>query len=292
MEWFHRNIGRLLGLVYTIPAIYFIYKGKIHKKNALKAVGLGSLIGAQGLVGWFMVSSGLNQELAEIPGAVPRVSQYRLTMHLGMAYLLYTMFFLYGSKTVKLNRLVNGKIKNIDKLREIINRPEVRKFEVGVKHLTKFGIVVCLSGGMVAGLDAGLVYNEFPLMGGRLLPPFEEYWSNIYAENIFGQVQGMWHNLFENPTTVQMVHRTMAMSMCFGVSYIWWVGRRLKLNLANRVMLNSVFFFMLTQVGLGIGTLVNYVPLAWASAHQANSVLLVASLLGLSNTLKKLPKVV
>ncbi|OMJ16732.1 Cytochrome c oxidase assembly protein COX15-like protein [Smittium culicis] len=291
MEWFHRNIGRLLGLVYIIPAVYFISKGAIHKKNIAKVLGLGSLIGLQGAIGWYMVSSGLNQNFHDVEEAIPRVSQYRLTTHLGTAYLLYILFSMYGFKTVRLNRILNGSIKNLEQIRETLNRVDVKKFQKGVSHVARFALLTCLSGGMVAGLDAGLVYNEFPLMGGRVLPAIEEFWSDNYTKDIFGNAQSKIFNLFENPTTVQMVHRTMAMTTFFAVSYLWYIGKGLRLNRANKFLVNFSFLLGLTQVGLGIGTLVNYVPISWASAHQANSVILVATMFGLSNSLKAMPKI-
>ncbi|OLY78103.1 Cytochrome c oxidase assembly protein COX15-like protein [Smittium mucronatum] len=292
MEWFHRNIGRLLGVMYIVPAIYFISKGSIHKKNIIKVLGLGSLIGLQGTIGWDMVSSGVNEKFNDVDEAIPRVSQYRLTTHLGAAYLLYILFSMYGFKTVRLNRILNGKIKNLDQIRQTLDRIDVQKFRKATSHVSKFALLTCLSGGMVAGLDAGLVYNEFPLMGGRILPPKSEYWSDNYATDIFGNAQSKIYNLFENPTTVQMIHRTMAITTCFAVSYLWYIGRGLGLNRANRFLVNMSFIVGLTQVGLGIGTLVNYVPVSWASAHQANSVILVATLFGLTNSLKAIPKIV
>ncbi|PVV04705.1 hypothetical protein BB560_000784 [Smittium megazygosporum] len=292
MEWFHRNIGRLLGLVYAIPAAYFIAKGKVHKRNILKILGLGGLIGMQGAVGWFMVASGLNKDLGEKTGTIPRVSQYRLTMHLAMAYILYVSFYLYGRKTIRLNKLLSGKMKNAEQMREILSQSRLKIYRHGSVQLAIMAFVTCLSGAMVAGLDAGLIYNEFPLMGGGLLPKREEYWNEEYALDMYGNSQGMWYNLLENPTTVQIVHRALAMFMCFGISYGWWVGRGIRMNRGSRVLMHTVFALGMTQIGLGIGTLVNYVPLSWASVHQGNSVLLLASLVAFASSLKKLPRVV
>ena len=92
MEWFHRNIGRLIGVVFCLPAIYFIKKGYIARGNIGKVGGLGVLLLGQGAMGWYMVSSGLRKELGEIPHAVPRVSHYRLAAHLALAYAFFAGF--------------------------------------------------------------------------------------------------------------------------------------------------------------------------------------------------------
>ncbi|KAJ1838394.1 Cytochrome c oxidase assembly protein cox15 [Coemansia sp. RSA 2703] len=138
---------------------------------------------------------------------------------------------------------------------------------------------------MVAGLDAGLIYNEFPTMGLGLTPPLTELWNAFYAR---GNPGDMWRNLTENPTTVQLEHRILAMTTFFTLSALWWQGRRLPLPRAARVMLHTMYGFAWLQVALGISTLVNFVPIAYASAHQANSVLLLASSLGLYHTLRPL----
>ncbi|KAJ2157492.1 Cytochrome c oxidase assembly protein cox15 [Coemansia sp. RSA 552] len=288
MEWFHRNIGRLFGVVYLLPAAYFVAKGKVTRRGALKIGGLGVLLLGQGAMGWYMVASGLEKGLAETPDAVPRVSQYRLTSHLSLAYLLYAGLSLYGWNVFRANRLARNKIANPEALRSLLLKPEIRSFRRKMTAATLLVGTTCLSGAMVAGLDAGLIYNEFPMMGLGITPPLAELWNKYFAR---GDPDAMWRNLTENPATVQLEHRGLAMTTFFVLSALWWRGRHLPLPRMSRAALHLMYGLAWTQVGLGISTLVNFVPIAYASAHQANSVLLLASSLGLLHTLRPLPRI-
>ncbi|KAJ1719761.1 Cytochrome c oxidase assembly protein cox15 [Coemansia erecta] len=285
MEWFHRNIGRLFGVVYLLPAAYFVSKGLVTRAGVAKIGGLGLLLLGQGAMGWYMVASGLEKELGERPDAVPRVSQYRLTSHLSLAYLLYAGLSLYGWNVFRANRLARNKVANAEALRALLLKPTIVSFRRKITAATLLVGTTCLSGAMVAGLDAGLIYNEFPMMGLGPVPPLTELWNAFYAR---GNPDDMWRNLSENPTTVQLEHRVLAMTTFFTLSALWWQGRRLPLPRAARVMLHTMYGFAWLQVALGISTLVNFVPIAYASAHQANSVLLLASALGLYHTLRPL----
>ncbi|KAJ2720805.1 Cytochrome c oxidase assembly protein cox15 [Coemansia sp. Benny D115] len=285
MEWFHRNIGRLFGVVYLLPTAYFISKRMVTGAGAAKLGGLGLLLLGQGAMGWYMVSSGLEKELGERPDAVPRVSQYRLTAHLSLAYLLYAGLSLYGWGVIRANRLVRGKIAKPEALHNLLLTPTIQSFRRRITASTLLVGATCLSGAMVAGLDAGLIYNEFPTMGHGLTPPLNELWNPFFAR---GDPTAMWRNLTENPATVQLAHRIVAMTTFFTLSALWWQGRRLPLPRAARAMLYSMYGLAWMQVALGISTLVNFVPIAYASAHQANSVLLLAASLGLYHTLRPL----
>ncbi|KAJ1645380.1 Cytochrome c oxidase assembly protein cox15 [Coemansia erecta] len=286
MEWFHRNIGRLFGIVYLVPAAYFVSKGMVTRSGIAKIGGLGLLLLGQGAMGWYMVASGLEKELGERPDAVPRVSQYRLTSHLSLAYLLYAGLSLYGWNVFRANRLARNKVANPEALRALMLKPNIVSFRRKITAATLLVGTTCLSGAMVAGLDAGLYYNEFPTMGQGLTPPLIDLWNTFYARG--KPDTDMWRNLTENPVTVQLEHRILAMTTFFILSALWWQGRRLPLPRAARVMLHTMYGFAWLQVALGISTLVNFVPVAYASAHQANSVLLLASALGLYHTLRPL----
>ncbi|KAJ2709652.1 Cytochrome c oxidase assembly protein cox15 [Coemansia spiralis] len=288
MEWFHRNVGRLFGVVYLVPAAYFVSKGMVTRAGAAKLGGLGLLLLGQGAMGWYMVSSGLDKELAERPDAVPRVSQYRLTAHLSLAYLLYAGLSLYGWSVLRTARLAQGRVPNADTLRAQLLRPETAAFRRRIAAATLLVGTTCLSGAMVAGLDAGLIYNEFPLMGSGLTPPLSELWSPFYAR---GDPSAMWRNLTENPATVQLAHRALAMTTFFTLSALWWRARGLPLPRSSRLMVHAMYGLTWLQVALGISTLVNGVPIANASAHQANSVLLLAAALRLYHTLRPLPRI-
>ncbi|KAJ2785665.1 Cytochrome c oxidase assembly protein cox15 [Coemansia javaensis] len=286
MEWFHRNIGRLFGVVYLVPAAYFVSKGKVTRAGAAKIGGLGLLLLGQGAMGWYMVSSGLDKELAERPDAVPRVSQYRLASHLSLAYLLYAGLSLYGWNVLRANRLAKNKVADADALRALLLKPQTAALRRRITAATLLVGTTCLSGAMVAGLDAGLIYNEFPTMGAGITPPLAELWNPFYAR---GDPAAMWRNLTENPATVQLVHRTLAMTTFFALSALWWRARRQPLPRASRATLHLMYGLAWLQVALGITTLVDFVPIANASAHQANSVLLLAAALRLYHTLHPLP---
>ncbi|KAJ1963005.1 Cytochrome c oxidase assembly protein cox15 [Dipsacomyces acuminosporus] len=288
MEWFHRNIGRLFGVVYLLPAAYFVSRGMVTRKGMAKIGGLGLLLLGQGAMGWYMVASGLEKELGERPDAVPRVSQYRLTSHLTLAYLLYAGLSLYGWNVFRANRLLKSKITTAEALRTLQLKPKITSFRRKIAAATLLVGATCLSGAMVAGLDAGLIYNEFPMMGLGITPPLAELWNTAFAR---GDPSAMWRNLTENPATVQLEHRGMAMTTFFVLSALWWQGRKLPLPRASRVVLHAMYGLAWVQVALGIGTLVNFVPIAYASAHQANSVLLLATALGLYHTLRPLPRI-
>ncbi|KAJ2384885.1 Cytochrome c oxidase assembly protein cox15, partial [Coemansia sp. RSA 2559] len=276
MEWFHRNVGRLFGVVYLLPMAYFMSKGMVTRAGKAKLLGLGFLLLGQGAMGWYMVSSGLERELGERPDAVPRVSQYRLTSHLSLAYLLYAGLSLYGWSVIRANRLARGKIANPDALRALLLKPAIVSFRRKTAAATLLVGATCLSGAMVAGLDAGLIYNEFPTMGLGITPPLSELWDTFYAR---GNPSAMWRNLTENPSTVQLEHRAFAMTTFFTLSALWWHGRALPLPRAARATMHLMYSLAWLQVALGITTLVDFVPIANASAHQANSVLLLASAL-------------
>ncbi|KAJ1920391.1 Cytochrome c oxidase assembly protein cox15 [Mycoemilia scoparia] len=292
MEWFHRNIGRLIGLVFGLPAIYFIRKGYISRGNIGKTVGLGVLLLGQGAMGWYMVSSGLKKELEEVPHAVPRVSHYRLAAHLGLAYLFFAGLCLHGWSTLRMNRLVKGKIKNAEAINKLLLDPSVRSFNRKVIAATCLVLLTSLSGAFVAGLDAGLIYNTFPHMGDNIVPPTSELWHPLFSRDLAGNPQSMWFNIIENPTTVQLNHRVLAISTFFIISALWWKSRSLKLNPASRRLCHALMAAVSMQVGLGIATLVDLVPISLASAHQANSVGLLTAALGLIHALRPLPRMV
>lgn len=231
MEWGHRILGRVLGLVFVGPLVYFAIRKKIPRSLTLRLTGLATLIGAQGALGWYMVKSGLEDSLMETPGAVPRVSQYRLAAHLGMAFLLYVGMFWTGMAVIKDWKFAKGTSwGDVNSIENVFNNPLVKSFKrqsfllTGLVFLTalsgKPGNFHCIHlitkpfpflGAFVAGLDAGLLYNEFPLMGGRLIPPTDELLSPNYAKNP-DKSDKWWRNIFENPTTVQFDHRVLVRS--------------------------------------------------------------------------------
>jgi cytochrome c oxidase assembly protein subunit 15 len=168
----------------------------------LLAIGLG--IGAQGALGWFMVKSGLDEQIVT-DKAVPRVSQYRLAAHLGAALTLYMGMV---STAIGLRQHVKGvnALRRGETLPTLLRTPALGRFK-GIVHLA-YGMVffTAVSGAFVAGLDAGLVYNEFPTMGGRLVPPTDELLDRRYAQRA-DKGDTWWRNMLENPVTAQFDHR-------------------------------------------------------------------------------------
>ncbi|KAG6849223.1 hypothetical protein H0H93_010345 [Arthromyces matolae] len=294
MEWSHRLLGRLLGVAFVGPLVYFGLRRKISRPQFAQLLGLGTLIGAQGALGWYMVQSGLDEKLMEEPGAVPRVSQYRLAAHLGMALALYAGMFATGLAIIKDWKFSRGSpsippdvVKNDLRLFDQVGLKKVRR---GAWAVTGLVFLTALSGAFVAGLDAGLLYNEFPLMGGRLAPPADELFSSSYAKNTDGS-DLWWRNIFENPTTVQFDHRVLATTTYFSTFALWLYSRRPvfvnSLPPLTRTAMTAAFAMANVQVLLGISTLLYLVPVPLAAAHQAGSVLLLSAMLHVLATLRR-----
>ncbi|KAK7470956.1 Cytochrome c oxidase assembly protein cox15 [Stygiomarasmius scandens] len=290
MEWGHRVLGRLIGVVFVAPLAYFAVKKRISGSLAAKLGGLALLIGAQGALGWYMVKSGLDDKLMETPGAVPRVSQYRLAAHLGMAFLLYAGMFGTGLATIKEWKFANGGNwmgLSSSAFGEALSKLPVRAFKARAWTLTGLVFLTALSGAFVAGLDAGLLYNEFPLMGGRLAPPRDELMSPAYAQKPDGSDK--WRNIFENPTTVQFDHRVLAITTYLGTTLLFLRARALRQVLPPlTVRATTVAFAMVNvQLALGISTLLYLVPVPLAAAHQAGSVAVLSAMIHVLLTLRR-----
>ena len=149
MEWAHRVLGRIIGVVFVGPLAYFAIRKKIQKDLVLRFTAFATLIGAQGALGWYMVKSGLQDSLMETPGTVPRVSQYRLAAHLGMAFLLYFGMFWSGMAVIKDWKFAHGapwsgyKGNDIDK---VMNNPLVRSFKRQATVVAGLVLLTAMSG--------------------------------------------------------------------------------------------------------------------------------------------------
>ena len=242
LEFFHRFWGRVIGIFFLVPFLYFFLKGKLEPGLTPKLLLMFILGGAQGFLGWFMVKSGLIDQ--------PSVSQYRLTAHLGFAILIYVLMF-----WVALNQLRN-------RSQGIL---QVRK---GLQRLTAVTVIwVCLTmlaGALVAGLDAGLIHNSFPMMDGRFFPKDLFHLSPVFL------------NFFENLTTVQFNHRLMAKVLIVLVAFLWWQAHKQITPTSARWPFDVFAVLLVIQFGLGIATLLLVVPVSLAAAHQAVAFLLLA----------------
>ncbi|XP_067276986.1 cytochrome c oxidase assembly protein COX15 homolog isoform X1 [Pseudorasbora parva] len=249
MEWGHRMWGRLVGLAYILPAAYFWRRGYFRRSMKARVLGLCGFVVFQGLLGWYMVKSGLEEKPESHD--VPRVSQYRLAAHLGSALLLYC-----ASLWTALTLLLPA--NQIPDSRHLVHLRRVAKVTGGLVFLT------ALSGAFVAGLDAGLVYNSFPKMGERWIPDDLLAFSPTVK------------NAFENPTTVQFDHRILGISSLTAITGLYLYSRRTHLPRRAKVAIGCLTAMAYTQVLLGISTLLLYVPTPLAATHQSGSVALLS----------------
>lgn len=279
MEWAHRIWGRFVGLSFLVPSIYFIARRKVSAPMAGKMIGIAGLIGFQGFLGWWMVKSGLKDDLFA-PGSQPRVSQYRLTAHLGTAFICYTAMLWNGLSILRAHKLLKDPTM-AEKTLSILRSPELKIFRRSVAGLAALVFCTAMSGGIVAGLDAGLIYNEFPKMGLGLTPPKSELFSDFYSHTADNS-DLWWRNMLENPSLVQLDHRILATTTFTSIMALWAYTKfsptlRKMLPSAAKKGMHGVVGFVCLQVALGISTLIYLVPLPLASAHQAGSLALLTS---------------
>ncbi|KAA0717547.1 Cytochrome c oxidase assembly protein COX15 -like protein [Triplophysa tibetana] len=263
MEWGHRMWGRLVGLAYIIPTAYFWSRGYFTRSMKTRVLGLCGFVFFQGLLGWYMVKSGLEEKQG--PSDIPRVSQYRLSAHLGSALLLYSASLWTG-----LTLLLPA-----NKLPESRRLLQLRRFAKGTGALV---FLTALSGAFVAGLDAGLVYNSFPKMGERWIP------DDLLA------FSPTLRNVFENPTTVQFDHRYLGITTLTAITGLYLFSRRMFLPRRTRIAIGCLTAMAYTQVVLGISTLLFYVPTSLAATHQSGSVALLTFAIFVLAELRKVVK--
>ncbi|MDE0780464.1 MAG: COX15/CtaA family protein [Alphaproteobacteria bacterium] len=237
-EYFHRLWGRIIGLVFFLPFLWFLVRGRVRGALAVKLLGIFILGGAQGALGWYMVKSGLVD--------IPEVSQYRLTAHLSLAFLIYALLVWTGLSLVYPKRLSIG---------------DGRHRQTRQLALIALGLVAItvVSGAFVAGTDAGFIFNTFPLMEGRLLPP--GYFETLSAP-------------FEDHGTIQFNHRLIAFTSFALIVWVWWHSRWLALIPRARRAANILLAAAFLQVGLGVSTLLLVVPVHLAACHQAGAMIL------------------
>lgn len=252
-EYAHRVLGRSIGIVFLLPFLFFLITRRVDRALSPKLIAMFVLGGLQGLLGWYMVKSGLINE--------PHVSQYRLTAHLGLAVAIY--FYMFW---VALDLLY----PTTDERTKYANRKLT-----GFSLLVSFSIFfTILSGGFVAGTRAGFAYNTFPLMGGQWIP------DGLLS------LSPAWRNFFENVTTVQFDHRVLAMLLCAMVFVLWGVLARSEQVPRVRTGGHLLLAAMAMQIALGISTLLLHVPVTLATAHQAGAIVLFTASVFLSHQLR------
>ena len=260
-EYAHRLLGRALGLVFLVPFLYFFIRGKIERSLVPRLVLVFIIGGLQGLLGWYMVKSGLIDN--------PHVSQYRLAAHLTVAVAVYG-YMLW----VALDLLVRPSSATAG-IRATTGAPKLKQVAVFVISLI---LVTMISGAFVAGLKAGLAYNTFPKMGDAWVP------AGLFV------LDPLYRNFFENIVTVQFQHRVLAGLVLASVLVFWFLVKRHAFSQSTRFGSHVLLASALSQIGLGIGTLLLYVPTPLAAAHQANALLLLTVALGTHHTLRTNPQ--
>lgn len=261
MEYAHRMWGRMVGAVFYLPAAYFWYKGYFNKGLKIRVGVFGALIMCQGLLGWYMVKSGLDEEKIS-KTEIPRVSQYRLAAHLSLAFLLYA-----GLVWCALCQFIPRP--------KYVMTPQLRKIRMFAHTCKGFIGFTAVSGAFVAGLDAGLVYNSFPKMADQWIP------TDLFA------LEPKWKNFFENPTTTQFVHRILGTTTVSSIAILFLLARPLTLPGRAHMALNCLLGLSVAQVSLGIATLLYYVPTHLAASHQAGALSLLTAGVWLTNELRK-----
>jgi cytochrome c oxidase assembly protein subunit 15 len=251
-EWFHRFIGRIIGLVFIVPFVYFLIKKKLNRSTIKKCFVLLFMGGFQGFLGWFMVRSGLIDN--------PDVSHFRLSLHLTFAFITfaYTLW-------VALDLIY----------------PHHNPVQAELRKIARYALAILLLqiiyGGFVAGLNAGLIHNHWPLMSD----------GQFIHDSVFIEQPSLFLNLIEGKSGVQFVHRTLAYVVVFFIGWLFVKSKKSMLLKDQKKGINGLLFLVLVQFALGVFTLLLSVPLWLGLAHQINAFFLLATM---TYTLHRLSK--
>ena len=249
LEYLHRLLGRIVGIVFLLPFLWFLRARRIDRRTAWRLAAILCLGAAQGAVGWWMVRSGLVDR--------PDVSHYRLAVHLGLAVVILGLL-LWAALTA----LFGG-------------GPARRRHHRGAAACLAAVFATILSGALVAGLDAGFAYNTFPTMNSMWIP-----------EGMLAMTP--WHaNLAENPVTVQFGHRWLAVATAAAVLLLWWRERSRARGGFARTALGAAAAVVPLQAALGVATVVFVVPAPLAAAHQAGAMILFGAMVAAAFALRR-----
>jgi cytochrome c oxidase assembly protein subunit 15 len=271
-EYFHRLLGRAIGVVFLVPLVWFAVQRRVSVALAWKLAAIFGLGGLQGALGWYMVKSGLVDD--------PRVSQFRLTAHLGLALAIFAAMFRVGLSLIRPAASRGGSALTARPSRSALRYSpsglpvELVPLRRASTALAWLVFAMALTGGLVAGIRAGFAYNTFPLMHGHVVPP----------EILM--LEPWWRNFFYNMATVQFDHRVLAWVLAFTVPAFWWrVRAKPEASRAVRAAADAMLAALVVQIALGIATLVNVVPISLAALHQAGAVVLFAAALNAAHAL-------
>lgn len=242
-EYIHRVLGRLLGIVFIIPFLYFLFKKQLSKPTIKKSIILLFLGGFQGFLGWYMVKSGLIDR--------PSVSHYRLAMHLTTAFITFAYTFWVA----------------LD-----LWYPVKKEINLHIRNIIRFGMVILLLqiiwGAFVAGLDAGWIHNFWPLMND----------GELMHETVTTEQVPVWKNFVEGKSGVQFVHRYMAYAVVAIILFIWYETRKVQRTLPQRNGITILLLLVLVQFALGVFTLILQVPVILGVLHQVTAFFLLAAM--------------
>ena len=259
-EYFHRLWGRLIGIAFLIPFIYFLVKKKFKPEMSKKLIVLFALGALQGVIGWFMVKSGLQDR--------PSVSHYRLATHLIMALILYSylLYLAFGMTRFSHKFQINTHSKSALKISNII---------IVIIFFQLF------YGALMAGLKAGLNYPTYPTMNGQWIP--DELWA----------LEGFFTNLFSNKATVQFIHRIVPIVLGFSLVALVIHKKKHKKyyysSTLNKYTAAALIIYA-AQFALGIITVINckgYIPVFWGVAHQMGALVLLTACLIINFRIRK-----
>jgi cytochrome c oxidase assembly protein subunit 15 len=239
-EWAHRLLGRLLGIVFLVPFLWFTLRGQIPWRLMWRCLVLFALGGLQGLIGWWMVASGLEVRTSVAPE--------RLAIHLGAALILFIALVWTGLEA---------------QARDAQARPP-RPWTWFAGGLVGLAYLQCLLGALTAGDQAGLIYNDWPLMNGKFLAPVD--WKD-----------GVFHTFLHDQALVQFDHRIGAYLLLIAVTGYLVFALRARAPDAIKLAAEALALLVWLQAGLGIATLMNAAPFALAMAHQTGAVLVLAA---------------
>lgn len=255
-EYWHRVLGRTIGLVFLIPFLWFWWRKQIERPQVPRLIGIFILGGLQGAMGWYMVKSGLVDD--------PRVSQYRLTAHLSLAFVIFAAMMWVGlGLTGERMRAASGSA--------------LRTLQRAGFWLVVLAAYMVVTGGFVAGIRAGKAYNTFPLMNGYVIPP-----------EIF-MIEPWYLNFFNNMATTQFDHRLGAWILAFLVPWFWWkVRASTEVSSRAKGLATVLLAALAVQIALGIATLLLAVPVTLGTLHQGGSMVVFGLLLWINHELRRL----
>ncbi|PXY45796.1 COX15/CtaA family protein [Flavobacterium hydrophilum] len=252
-EWFHRFIGRIIGLVFFIPFVYFLIKKKLDTATIKKCIVLLAMGGFQGFLGWFMVRSGLIDN--------PDVSHFRLSLHLTFAFITFAYTLWVALDLIYPERNIN----------KILPLRKIARYALAAL------LIQIIYGGFVAGLNAGLIHNHWPMMSD----------GEFIHESVFIEQSTLMKNLIEGKSGVQFVHRTFAYVVVAIILFLYFKSKKYSLTSTQSNGINILVIFVFVQFALGVFTLLYSVPLALGLIHQIMAFFLLSAM---TYTLHRLSK--